>query len=221
VHSLRNRLFGLWGLSLIACIAVGLLLRQLYQQSTEAQVGRAEAVVARACDLIRDRYRFYATEWSGPLESQFDAKLRADLATVVGLALEHQDGVEGGIWSDAGPLGYSFPTQMHSTIADWGPDEPARFEPFGREDHPTAIPDEKLQTIRSLGTEDEDIAAIGVGFEGGGDQRRQAVDTLSEVEWLRGDQDLQVGTECDHARARTAAMTARASAGSTVPSSRT
>ncbi len=29
------------------------------RQSTEAQVGRAEAVVARACDLIRDRYDFY------------------------------------------------------------------------------------------------------------------------------------------------------------------
>jgi signal transduction histidine kinase len=111
VHSLRNRLFGLWGLSLIACIAVGLLLLQLYQQSTEAQVGRAEAVVARACDLIRDRYGFYAAGWPGPRTGQIDDTLRADLATAVGIALAHQDGVEGGIWqSEAGPLAYSFPT---------------------------------------------------------------------------------------------------------------
>ena len=38
---------------------------QLFQQSTEAQIGRAEAVVARACDLIRDRYGFYAAGWTG------------------------------------------------------------------------------------------------------------------------------------------------------------
>ena len=56
----------MWGLSLAACVAVAFLLLQLYQQSTEAQVGRAEAVVARACDLIKDRYGFYSIGWSGP-----------------------------------------------------------------------------------------------------------------------------------------------------------
>jgi hypothetical protein len=39
---------------------------QLYRQSNEAQVGRAEAVLAHSCDLIRDRYRFYTTGWHGP-----------------------------------------------------------------------------------------------------------------------------------------------------------
>ena len=111
MHSLRSRLLGLWGLSLVACIAVGFLLLQLYQQSTEAQVGRAQAVVARACDLIGDRYGFYAAGWSGPEPGQPDAKLRSDLAAVVGLALGRQSGVEGGIWqTDAGPLAYAFPT---------------------------------------------------------------------------------------------------------------
>jgi signal transduction histidine kinase len=111
LHSLRNRLLGLWGLSLAASVAVGFLLLQLYQQSTEAQVGRAEAVVARACDLIQDRYGFYATGWSGPRLGQPDDRLRSDLATAVGLALAKQAGVEGGIWqSEAGPLAYAFPT---------------------------------------------------------------------------------------------------------------
>lgn len=90
---------------------MGFLLVQLYRQSTEAQVARAEAVVARACDLIRDRYRFYVSGWSSQVPGLSDRKLRADLATAVGLALEHQDGVEGGIWqADAGPLSYAYPT---------------------------------------------------------------------------------------------------------------
>ncbi len=111
MHSLKTRLLGLWGLSLGACIAVGFLLLQLYQQSTEAQVGRAEAVVARACDLIRDRYGFYAAGWSGPDPGQLDSSLRADLAAVVSLALANQASVEGGVWqSEAGPLAYAFPT---------------------------------------------------------------------------------------------------------------
>jgi len=98
-------------LSLAACVAVAFLLFQLYQQSTEAQVGRAEAVVARACDLIRDRYGFYTVGWSGPQPGQTDARLRTDLATAVGLALAQQTGVEGGIWQlEAGPLAYAFPT---------------------------------------------------------------------------------------------------------------
>ncbi len=131
LRSLRTRLLGLWALSLLACVAVGFLLIQLYQQSTAAQIGRAEAVVARACDLIRDRYGFYAAGWSGLGASQPDDRLRTDLATAVGLALAHQSGIEGGIgggieggigggigggieggiWqADAGPLAYAFPT---------------------------------------------------------------------------------------------------------------
>ncbi len=111
MHSLKARLVVLWGLSLVACVAVGILLVQLYRQSTEAQVGRAEAVIARACDVIRERYGFYSTAWSGPAPGRLDARLRSDLAAVVGLALADQPGVEGGIWhADAGPLAYAFPT---------------------------------------------------------------------------------------------------------------
>ena len=111
MHSLKARLFGVWGLSLAACVAVGLLLVQLYQQSMEAQVERAEAVVARACDLIRERYGFYASGWSGPGPGPLDERSRSDLANVVGLALESEAGVEGGIWqTEDRPLAYAFPT---------------------------------------------------------------------------------------------------------------
>jgi len=115
VHSLRTRLLGLWLLSLAACVAVGVLLVQLFEQTTAAQVARAEAVVARSCDLIRDRFAFYAAGWKGPVRSLDDAGLRHDLADAVGLALSRQEGVEGGIWqTEAGPLAYAFPTYQGS-----------------------------------------------------------------------------------------------------------
>ena len=111
VHSLRSRLIVLWVMSLVACIAVSVLLIQLYRQSTAAQVGRAEAVVAHACDLIRDRYRFYMAGWQGSAPSLDDAALRRDLTGGVALALGRQDGVEGGIWQrETGSLAYAYPT---------------------------------------------------------------------------------------------------------------
>jgi len=68
-------------------------------------------VIARACDLIRERYAFYASGWSGPVPGPLDERLRRDLADAVGLALAHQDEVEGGIWqADAGSLAYAYPT---------------------------------------------------------------------------------------------------------------
>jgi signal transduction histidine kinase len=111
LRSLRSRLVVLWLISLIASAAVGAMLVQLYRQSNEAQVGRAEAILAHSCDLIRDRYRFYTTGWHGPAPPLGDESLRRDLTAAVALALVRQDGVEGGIWqADAGPLAYAFPT---------------------------------------------------------------------------------------------------------------
>jgi signal transduction histidine kinase len=115
LRSLRSRLVLLWLLSLAACVGVGVLLVQLYQQSTTAQVGRAQAIAARACDLIGDRYAFYATGWHGPSPSLNEEGLRRDLTAAVSVALARQDGVEGGIWQvGAGPLAYAFPTYQGS-----------------------------------------------------------------------------------------------------------
>jgi len=110
-RSLASRLLVLWALSLVASVAVGLMLLQLSRQSDAAQTARAEAVVARACGLIGDRYAFYAAGWTGPAAVPPDAAFRADLTAAVSLALAQQDGVEGGIWqADAGPLAYAYPT---------------------------------------------------------------------------------------------------------------
>lgn len=115
MRSLKLRLLVLWALSLAASVAVGLLLLQLSRQTSEAQAARAEAVVARACGLIGDRYEFYAAGWPGPAAVPADAAFRADLTAAVSLALARQDGVEGGIWqADAGPLAYAYPTYAGS-----------------------------------------------------------------------------------------------------------
>jgi signal transduction histidine kinase len=104
-------LIAFWVISLIACVAVGAMLIELYRQSNEAQVGRAEAVLAHACDLIRDQYRFYTTGWQGPTPPLSDEGLHRDLTAAVALALARQDGVEGGVWqAEAGSLAYAFPT---------------------------------------------------------------------------------------------------------------
>jgi signal transduction histidine kinase len=115
VRSLRARLFVLWVLSLAASAAVGVLLVQLYRQSTAAQVQRAEAMVARACDTIRDRYTVYVQNSTGADAAETNPRFRANLATLVSAALAHQSGIEGGIWrAGYGPLAYAFPTYAGS-----------------------------------------------------------------------------------------------------------
>lgn len=111
MHSLRSRLFGLWLLSLVAGIAVAILLVELYRQSADAQVARAQAVISHGCDLIKDRYGFFTSEWPGQAPDVDNPAFRSSLAKVVGLALTREEGVEGGIWQPtSGPLAYAYPT---------------------------------------------------------------------------------------------------------------
>ncbi len=106
-RSLRGRLLVLWAISLVSAVAVATLLVQLYRQSSIDQVARADAVAARGCDGIIDRYGFWATGWTGPV----DAAAREGLRAVVAMALIRLPGVEGGIWQrEAGPLAYAYPT---------------------------------------------------------------------------------------------------------------
>ncbi len=111
MRSLRSRLILLWALCLLACAAAGALLVDISAQSTAAQVDRAEAVTARACGLISDRYAFYVTGWTSPVPPLTSRRLRRDLTAVVAIALLGQRGVEGGLWqADAGSLAYAYPT---------------------------------------------------------------------------------------------------------------
>ncbi|MGD0185608.1 MAG: anion transporter [Roseiarcus sp.] len=109
--NLRFRLLGLWMLSFVACVAVGLLLALLDQQSTASRVSRAAATLAKGCDSIRDQYRVESIKWPESRLDLSDATLRASLMATVGLALAGRDRVEGGVWQkDAGSLAYAFPT---------------------------------------------------------------------------------------------------------------
>ena len=87
----------------------------LYRKSTEAQVGHAQAVIARSCDMIVGRYGFYTAGWVSPVPQRPDQRLRAGLASVVAAALASQDGVEGGIWqAESGSLAYTCPTYQRT-----------------------------------------------------------------------------------------------------------
>ena len=98
-------------------MVLGLLLVSVFQQSTEARLGRTQAVLARACDIIRDRYAFYNA--GGPTTAEPDPALRRDLVTLLDIALSRQDGVAGGIWSaTSGALAYADPTGITGPASD-------------------------------------------------------------------------------------------------------
>ena len=120
--SLRSRLWILWGLAFSASLVVALLLAQLYRASNAAQLSRAQAVVAQACDGIRDRYRFYVSGWDGGGASA-DRRYGDSLAPVLAAALSGRDGVAGGIWSaTAGSLAFAFPTAARHGLTAAFPD---------------------------------------------------------------------------------------------------
>ena len=94
----------LWAMTLVACVVVGVLLSGVSEQTHAAQVGRAQAVAARACDAIRERFAFYASGWSGTSDLS-DPALRADLTALTMLALSRDFGAHGGLWqADVGAL---------------------------------------------------------------------------------------------------------------------
>lgn len=114
MNSLRARLFAVWVLSLAASLAVGLLLVQLYRQSSAAQIDRAEAELTQACDRISERYAYYVSGWTAPEPAAGGADLQRDLDTVASLALSQSRGLVGGILR--APADISPPTPQ-STIA--------------------------------------------------------------------------------------------------------
>jgi signal transduction histidine kinase len=97
MRSLRARLFWVWALSLLASLAVGVLLVRLQGRSTSAEVAREADDLAAACGMIGDAYSYYVAGWAGPVPAENDPAYRADLTAVVSVALAPL-GVHGGIW---------------------------------------------------------------------------------------------------------------------------
>ncbi len=153
MRSLGSRLFVLWLLSLAASVVVGLLLIQFRAQSTAAQVDRAQAVIERACDGIRERYSFFAAGWSGPNPGATpDAALRHELAAVVTVALAHQAGVEGGIWlAGSGPLAYAYPTHAGGELQTAAP--PAELADIADANEQAAHDDQSVLRRSTVGSQ--------------------------------------------------------------------
>jgi signal transduction histidine kinase len=108
MRSLRFRLLALWLMLLVSGTVTGLLLIELYRQSTNAQVGRTEEAVTRTCRELADRYQFFVIGRPG---TTVDDAVKQELVSVLQAALRQSPGVEGGIWqADAGSLAYAFPT---------------------------------------------------------------------------------------------------------------
>lgn len=107
MRSLRSRLLALWIMLVVSGAATGYLLFESFRQTSNARVARSEELVARACRDVADRYQFFVSGWSGPI----DDRLKQELVTVVQTALSGATGVEGGIWqADSGSLAYAFPS---------------------------------------------------------------------------------------------------------------
>ena len=98
MRSLRARLAVVWALSVIASIALAVLMSQLYAQSFSLNVARAQDRVAHACDEIRRKWRYYDDGWNGSAPHAEDSAFQADLRAVVALALDADDPITGGVW---------------------------------------------------------------------------------------------------------------------------
>jgi hypothetical protein len=91
-RSLRFRLLLLWLMIAAACGVAAFLMIEMFRISVAAQIDRADAVLARGCASIADRYRFYAAGSNGPQDLQ-NEMLRRDLQAAVSLALRDDLGL--------------------------------------------------------------------------------------------------------------------------------
>ena len=108
--SLRGRLAVLWAMSVASALVVGWLMVALYRQSAVERVGRAEAEVSHACDIIAGHYQFYTAGLTQPPADLRQPALHSALVALVEIALARQPGVAGGIWAEPdGLLAYAFP----------------------------------------------------------------------------------------------------------------
>lgn len=139
MRSLGSRLVVAWVLSLMAALAVGGVLVQLYRLSSAAQTGLRTAVLEQGCALLAETYGYYVAGWAGPRQPREQEGFRRELQGVVAMALAGRPGLEGGLWhadgnadalaGDPGPLRAAL-TQAAATAQR--EDEPTGFEAEGR-----------------------------------------------------------------------------------------
>ncbi len=98
MHSLRAKLAVVWALSVMASIAIAMVMSQLYAQSSSSHLARAEDQVVHACNGIRDAWGYYDNGWNGPPPVVGDSGFRADLRAVLARGLDDDGSIVGGVW---------------------------------------------------------------------------------------------------------------------------
>jgi hypothetical protein len=98
---------------------------------------------------------------------------------------------------------------MRPSLA-WGQMKRPPLQALGQQQHALAVEPQQLDQIAPAATEDEDVAAEGLGIQGRLGHRGQAIEALAHVGVAGHQPNPGVGGRADHTRlARSAASTAR------------
>lgn len=109
--SLRSVLGGLWVLILVLCLALGLLMHELFEQGVGAQLSQADEWLERASQETARRFERYRTTFESRTFAPDEPSTRGDLTLLMGAVLAAYPGVEGGVWRGSDDsLAYAFPT---------------------------------------------------------------------------------------------------------------
>src|ERR1700751_4447090 len=111
--------------------------------------------------------------------------------------------------------------EPHHTIADRWPAERVLLQTFPQHHQSGSVPNQNLQTVRSLRTEDKNRSRERIIAELLAHQRGETVGTFAEGHRLRRDHKLHARRSRDHVAALTARSTSRSHAGSTPTAART
>jgi len=82
-----------------------------------------------------------------------------------------------------------------------------RFKPFRHQNHARAIPSDQFKPIRPFRPEDENVAAIRICVQSFCHKRYEAMNPFAKIDRLRGDQNLEIGTNRYHGARRSYANT--------------
>ncbi|MBI3057441.1 MAG: HAMP domain-containing histidine kinase [Betaproteobacteria bacterium] len=106
ILTLRLRLLMLWLFTLAVCIALGFMIRDVYQLGTQAQTEKTVGYAQQACVALQ-------TEYARSVKpGAFDTVLMGALLNTI---LGEVPGLEGGFWHDTeGFMAYAFPTHQGS-----------------------------------------------------------------------------------------------------------
>jgi len=109
--SLRSILGGLWALIVVLCLALALLMHELFEQGVGAQLSQANQRLERASQEAARRFGRYRATFESRTFAPDESSTRSDITLLMGAVLAAYPGVEGGVWRGSDDsLAYAFPT---------------------------------------------------------------------------------------------------------------